>query len=192
MSLPDTPGETKLDTRQDTKIIFAGPVGSGKTTAIACLSEIPVVSTDVAASDETLARKATTTVAMDYGFITLEDGSYVHLYGTPGQDRFDFMWQILVQGGIGLVLLVDAARPDPAADMAFYLDAFRDFIRETGVVIGLTRTDLAGHDVFGQLLERLQDREEVFPILEVDAREGEDVRILVQTLLAILEAEAAA
>jgi uncharacterized protein len=184
MSLPDS--------RQDTKIIFAGPVGSGKTSAIACLSDIPVISTDVAASDETQARKATTTVAMDYGLITLEDGGYVHLYGTPGQERFDFMWQILVQGGIGLILLVDAARPDPAGDMAFYLDAFRDFIRDTGVVIGLTRTDLARQDVYGLLQDQLLGRGEVFPILEVDAREGEDVRTLVQTLLAILEAGAAA
>jgi len=178
--------------QQDTKIIFAGPVGSGKTSAIACLSDIPVISTDVAATDETQARKETTTVAMDYGFITLEDGSYVHLYGTPGQDRFDFMWQILVQGGIGLILLVDAARDDPASDMTFYLDAFKDFIEETGVVIGVTRTDLVTNDVYGALLERLMERGEVFPILEVDAREGEDVRTLVRTLLAILEAGAAA
>lgn len=173
---------------QDTKLIFAGPVGSGKTSAIACLSDIPVVSTDVAATDETRTLKETTTVAMDYGFITLEDGSYVHLYGTPGQERFDFMWQILVQGGIGLILLVDATRPDPAADMAFYLDAFKEFIAETGVVIGLTRTDLVEDDMYTPLQVRLLERNEVYPILEVDARRGDDVRMLIQTLLAILEA----
>ncbi len=173
----------------DSKIIFAGPVGSGKTSAISCLSDIPVVSTDVDASDETKARKDTTTVAMDYGFLSLEDGTLVHLYGTPGQDRFDFMWQILTEGGLGLVLLIDAARPDPAADMLFYLDAFEKFIAETGAVIGISRVDLSERDIYGLLQQSLIERGQLLPMFEVDARKDEDVNLLVQTLLAVLSAE---
>ena len=75
------------------KIIFAGPVGAGKTTAIDTISDIPVVSTEQAASDEVALRKSNTTVAMDYGVLNLDDGLRVHLYGAPGQDCFDFMWK---------------------------------------------------------------------------------------------------
>lgn len=171
------------------KIIFAGPVGSGKTTAISCLSDIPIVSTDVDATDETLERKQTTTVAMDYGFFTLEDGSYIHLYGTPGQDRFDFMWEILAEGGLGLVLLIDAQRDDPVGDMEFYLNSFEKFIASTGAVIGITRTDLGNKEVYDDLQNALITRGLIIPTLEVDAREDGDVRMLVQTLLAILQAE---
>ncbi len=168
------------------KLIFAGPVGVGKTTAISALSEIPPVCTDVAATDETLARKATTTVAMDYGFMTLEDGSQIHLYGTPGQDRFDFMWEILTRGGLGLVLLVDATSSDPAADLERYLDAFGDFIRSAGAVIGITRSDLANQDVYSAIQQRLRQRDQPLPVFEIDARRPEEVRLLIEALLAVL------
>ncbi len=70
------------------KIIFTGPVGAGKTTAISSLSDIPVLGTDEMASDMTVHRKQTTTVAMDYGLMKLDAGERIHLYGTPGQERF--------------------------------------------------------------------------------------------------------
>ena len=78
------------------KIVFAGPVGAGKTTAIKSLSDIEVVSTDASATDDVKLMKATTTVAMDYGLMRLDNGYQVRLYGTPGQKRFDFMWDIRV------------------------------------------------------------------------------------------------
>ena len=73
------------------KIIFTGPVGAGKTTAITSISDVPLIKTDEAASDMTKQRKAETTVAMDYGIMNLKDNEKIHLYGTPGQERFDFM-----------------------------------------------------------------------------------------------------
>jgi len=85
------------------KIIFAGPVGVGKTSAITAVSDIPPAATEAMATDETMAIKSNTTVAMDYGILNLDNGEKVHLYGTPGQERFSFMWDILTQGGIGLV-----------------------------------------------------------------------------------------
>ncbi len=110
------------------KIIFTGPEGAGKTTAIDLLSDISVVSTDEAASDMTIRRKATKTVVLDYGLMKLDGGERIHLYGTPGQERFDFMWGILSKGGIGLILLLDNTRADPFQDMRFFLAAFGDFI----------------------------------------------------------------
>jgi len=169
------------------KIIFTGPVGAGKTTAIAAISEVPPISTDVRCSDETQARKETTTVAMDYGYITLEDGGRVHLYGTPGQERFDYMWAILSKGGIGLVLLLDNAASDPIGDLGFYLDAFGDFIQETGAVVGVTRMDISRAVSLDEYRQKLLERGQIFPVFEVDVRQANDVKILIHALLTILQ-----
>ena len=169
------------------KIIFTGPMGAGKTTAISSISDIPPISTEVRCSDDAQLRKETTTVAMDYGYFSLDDGSRVHLYGTPGQERFDYMWTILTKGGIGLVLLLDNARPDPLADLTFYLDAFKDFIQQTGAVIGVTRMDVSNHTSLDDYRNTLFARDQIYPVFEVDARQPNDVKILIHALLAILQ-----
>ncbi|MFO1414953.1 MAG: ATP/GTP-binding protein [Burkholderiales bacterium] len=171
------------------KIVFAGPVGAGKTTAIAALSDVPPVSTDEAATDMTTTRKPKTTVALDYGIMKLADGQRIHLYGTPGQERFDFMWDILVQGGIGLVLLIDASRNAPQQDMRFFLDAFRDFVARTGVAIGITRTDLAPAFAVEDLAPVLAELGMNPPVFTVDARSRADVQTLVKALLYSLDPE---
>jgi signal recognition particle receptor subunit beta len=103
------------------KIILTGPVGAGKTTAISALSDIPVVKTGARANDAVAMRKDQTTVAMDYGVLALDGGVQLHLYGTPGQERFSFMWDILTAGGVGLVLLLDNARTDPSRTWNYFL-----------------------------------------------------------------------
>lgn len=171
------------------KIIFAGPVGAGKTTAIASISDIPVVSTEGAATDSVALRKATTTVAMDYGVLNLANGSKVHLYGAPGQDRFDFMWEILTVGGIGLVLMLDHARPDPAADLEHYLKAFEGFIERTGgaLVVGVSRVDLNPGATIEPIRNLLLDKGMNVPVFEVDARKRADVRQLLLALLSLID-----
>lgn len=169
------------------KIIFTGPMGAGKTTAIGAISEVPPISTDVRCSDEALKRKETTTVAMDYGYITLEDSTRIHLYGTPGQQRFDYMWTILTKGGIGLVLLIDNAAPNPLADLEFYLESFNDFIQQTAAVIGVTRMDVAKRHSLDEYSQRLLERGQILPVFEVDVRNANDVHILIHALLAILQ-----
>jgi len=170
------------------KIIFTGPMGAGKTTAIGAISEVSPISTEVRCSDEEgQVRKETTTVAMDYGYITLEEGARVHLYGTPGQERFDYMWTILTQGGIGLIILLDNARPEPLADLAFYLNAFHSFIQQTGVVIGITRMDVSQQLTLPDYTNKLLELGEIFPVFEIDARQPNDVKILIHALLAMLQ-----
>jgi signal recognition particle receptor subunit beta len=172
------------------KIIFAGPVGSGKTTSIGAVSDIMVVGTEAKASDEVAQRKSNTTVAMDYGILVLEDGSKVHLYGTPGQDRFDFMWEILSEGAMGIVLLIDSARPDPLGDLDHYLHAFRKPIAQSSnaVVIGVTRTELNPQlDLLDRCHERISAMKLNIPVFEVDGREREDVKQLLLALLAVIE-----
>lgn len=169
------------------KIIFTGPVGAGKTTAINTISDVPPVKTDAAASDMTKNRKASTTVAMDYGVMNLAGGEKIHLYGTPGQERFDFMWDILTVGGIGLVLLIDNTRADPFQDMKFFLDAFGKFINDTSVAIGVTQMDLSSKPTIDDYHIQLQSFGLKPPVYAVDAREKNDVSLLVQALLYSLD-----
>lgn len=169
------------------KIIFTGPVGAGKTTAIASISDEPPVRTDALASDMTQQRKSETTVAMDYGVMNLAGGEKIHLYGTPGQERFDFMWEILTVGGIGLVLLLDNTRPDPFHDMRFFIDSFKPFIDETKLVIGVTQMDLKQKPVLEDYYRQLKGKGLNPPIFEVDARTRTDISILVQSLLYSLD-----
>lgn len=169
--------------KYDNKIIFTGPVGAGKTTAIGAISDVPPVTTDAAASDMTLNRKGYTTVALDYGVLMLDDKTKVHLYGTPGQERFDFMWDILSTGGIGLILLLDNSRPNPVKDMQFFLNAFKEMLKEAPVVIGVTKTDLKSTpstETYAEILEKVGMRP---PIFEIDGRNKEDVKNLVMALL---------
>ena len=169
------------------KIIFTGPVGAGKTTAIHSISDIPPVKTDASASDMTKTRKAATTVAMDYGIMNLAGDEKIHLYGTPGQERFDFMWDILTIGGIGLVLLLDNTRADPFLDMKFFLDSFSKFITDTTVVIGVTQMDLSNNPSIADYHTHLEALGLKPPIFSVDARVKSDVSVLVQSLLYSLD-----
>lgn len=174
---------------QYNKIIFTGPVGAGKTTAIASLSDGAPIKTDARASDMTKERKSSTTVALDYGVMNLPGGEKIHLYGTPGQERFDFMWDILTTGGIGLVLLMDNTRTDPFQDLKFFVNKFREFIAQTNLVIGVTQMDLSPNpplEAYHQQMEALGFKP---PIFEVDARSREDVSILIQSLLYSLDPE---
>ncbi|MFM2054624.1 MAG: hypothetical protein RL456_2661 [Pseudomonadota bacterium] len=167
----------------DHKIIFTGPVGAGKTTAIASISDIEPIRTDENASDMTQKRKSNTTVAMDYGMIRLGPKEKVHLYGTPGQERFDFMWDILTKGGIGLVLLLDNTRPTPFEDMRFYIKAFKDFIDGTRLVIGVTQMDARATPTIDEYVRQLAELDVSAPIFEVDARQRADVSTLIEALL---------
>ena len=169
------------------KFIFTGSPGAGKTTAIGAISEIPPIRTDVLATDELSEVKNETTAAMDFGEITLDDGQVVRLYGTPGQRRFEHMWRILVQGALGLIVLVDSTRADPIDDLNIYLDNFSDFIDETGVVIGVTRTDLARDDALEPFHDCVEERGLVCPVFPADVREKDDVLMLLDALMSSLE-----
>ena len=105
------------------KIVVTGPFSAGKTTLIRTISEITVLSTEKDITDHTKSRKAETTVAMDFGRITIDRDLVLYLFGTPGQDRFDFMWEILGEGMLGYILLIDSAREDSLEEAVGILPA---------------------------------------------------------------------
>ena len=175
-------------------ILFAGPVGASKTQAIRTISDIEVVSTEAAATDDIAMFKENTTVAMDMGVLHLEGQDKVRLYGAPGQSRFDFMWDILLLQARGLVLLIDHSRPDPIADLDFYLQELLDRMgqRPLPVVVGITHMDVGASSDLGPYRDYLSRRVTptlggVTPVFEADARSSRDVRTLLMALTSMLD-----
>jgi signal recognition particle receptor subunit beta len=169
------------------KIVFTGPMGAGKTTAIGAVSEVPTVSTETLNTDFGETDKPTTTVAFDYGECKLDDGSLVRLYGTPGQSRFEFMWKALAQGAIGVVLLLDDRRDDPLDDALEFLDAFREPIAAGAAVVGLGRFGAGSAVQAAELARQIEAAGYRLPVVDVDVRRADDVRMLLQILVAQLE-----
>ncbi|HEX6833419.1 MAG TPA: ATP/GTP-binding protein [Rudaea sp.] len=170
------------------KIVFSGPMGAGKTTAIAAISDIAPVLTDVANNDHAAFDKESTTVALDYGQIALDDGVIVRLYGTPGQERFDFMRRILCQGAIGVILLIDGSRTDALASLDAYLSELLALDPAPALVIGIGRVTSPAAPVLAQAMARLERLGLTLPLFRVDVRRREDVMLLVETLVCLLEA----
>ena len=112
---------------QTLKIVITGPFSSGKTEFIQSVSEIDVVSTERKISREAERIKTQTTVAMDFGRITIDDELILYLFGTPGQRRFDFMWEILSEGMLGFIVLVDSNRPETFREARRILDTFSSY-----------------------------------------------------------------
>src|SRR5690606_18652090 len=124
---------------------------------------------------------------MDYGVMKLGEGLKVHLYGTPGQERFSFMWDIITIGGLGMVILVDNDGDDPLADLEFYVRAFDTFIKRNALVVGVTRMDTSPRPGLYSYHTRLKELGVQAPVFEVDARNRGDVSIMLQALLAMLD-----
>jgi small GTP-binding protein len=122
------------------KMVVTGPFSSGKTTFIRSVSEIDVVSTERKISSEAQRIKETTTVAMDFGRITVDDELVLYLFGTPGQKRFDFMWEILSEGMLGFIVMVDSARPETFREAKSILHTFRAYA-PTPYVVAANKQD---------------------------------------------------
>jgi len=125
---------------QTVKMVVTGPFSSGKTEFIRSISEIDVVSTERKISSEAEKIKATTTVAMDFGRITVDDDLVLYLFGTPGQKRFDFMWEILSEGMLGFVVMIDSTRPETFREARSILETFRAYA-PTPYVVAANKQD---------------------------------------------------
>lgn len=122
------------------KLVVTGPVGAGKSTFIRSVSEIAVVDTDRQATDDTAKLKPKTTVAMDFGRLQFGPDMALHLYGTPGQSRFDFMWDVLIRQAHAYLVLVPANRPAEFRN-ARLIQRFMKARSAAPMILGLTHAD---------------------------------------------------
>lgn len=127
---------------QSVKMVVTGPFASGKTEFISAVSEIDVVSTEKKLTNVAEATvKESTTVAMDFGRITVDDDLVLYLFGTPGQRRFDFMWEILSEGMLGFIIMVDSTKPETFREAKRILTTFRQY-SATPFVVAANKQDM--------------------------------------------------
>jgi signal recognition particle receptor subunit beta len=175
-----------MGTVQTVKIVVTGPFSAGKTQFIQTVSEIDVVSTERKITSESERIKERTTVAMDFGRITVDDDLVLYLFGTPGQKRFDFMWEILSEGMLGFVVLIDSVRPETFREARTILDTFRAYA-PTPYVVAANKQDL--EDAWGvddlRIALRIDSDVKLLPCV---AQDRESVRnALLELLYSILE-----
>ena len=169
------------------KILFSGPMGAGKTTAIAAVSDIPPLGTEVPNSDPSECAKETTTVALDYGELSLASGQKVKLFGAPGQDRFAFLRRSLANGALGVVVLIDNSRSDPGGDLSSQISSFQGLLAAGRVVVGIGRTHSHPMPSVEQHAAMLKALGADAPVFSVDVRQREDVLLLLDAMLCQIE-----
>jgi uncharacterized protein len=178
------------------KIIIGGGFGVGKTTAVGAISEIAPLTTEAEMTALSIGvddpgsepDKVTTTVAMDFGRVTIDDGLKLYLFGTPGQHRFGFMWNDLTLGALGAVVVVDSRRLEDC-------HAAVDYFEHAGLPLVIAVNAFDGrlaHDL-GEIRWALAVADDV-PVVAFDARVRGSVRDTLLTLLdrALLDAYRAA
>jgi uncharacterized protein len=172
------------------KIVVSGAFGAGKTTLINSISDVPVVGTEVATSGDESALKQSTTVGMEYGSYSIcdhESDITLYLYGTPGQERFQFMWEILSKGMDGCLILIDASRPETWSEARQVATYFRSLNRG---VCALVANRWAGNELTLEALRAAVGVPDSVAVLTCDLSDRQSARsVLVEILELILESE---
>ncbi len=171
-------------TTSPAKLVIAGPVGAGKTTVIRSLADGEPVSTEMPLTTGPMGDKTTTTVALDFATILLDDGMPVMLYGLPGQDHFGFMRPMLLQGAAGAIVLLDGSDPTVSEQCADWLRSIRSIDPDMALVIGVTKSDCSEAFDIREVRRTLRDSgATMVPIMTIDARDRQQAAHLVRALL---------
>lgn len=171
---------------QAVKMVVTGPFSAGKTEFISAVSEIDVVSTERKITSAAEKVKETTTVAMDFGRITVGPDLVLYLFGTPGQRRFDFMWEILSEGMLGFIVIVDSTKPETFREAKRILETFESYA-STPFVVAANKQD--AEDAWEpddlRIILRMKPDVKVLPCV---AHDKESVKnILLELLYSVLE-----
>lgn len=171
------------------KLVVTGPFNAGKTTLITTISEVAIVGTDREVTDHTQGVKNRTTVAMDFGRISFASDLSLFLFGTPGQRRFEVMWEILSEGMIGFIMLVHAGDDRSAEEAKHILDTFRQYA-DVPYVVGVTHLDEVDEspkEVFRKVRDVLDVPDDI-DIVACDTRKREDVKgLMLRILLDVMD-----
>ena len=177
-----------LDTSSDVaKLVFAGPVGTGKTTAIHSVTDSEPISSEMALSEPAMGDKTTTTVALDFSAAILDDGTPLLVYGLPGQQRFSHMRPIVLEGAFGVVIVLDGSSPDVAEQCEYWLREIRAHQAGMPMVIGITHTDAVAEFSIGPVRSAIRRCGGPVPTFTFDARDREQVAHLVRALLVTMQ-----
>lgn len=166
---------------QSVKVVITGPFNAGKTTFIKAVSEITVLSTERQVSATSGEGEGETTVAMDFGRITVSDDVVLYLFGTPGQERFSFMWETLSEGMLGFVLLVDADAPQSYEDARQMIKFFTE-MSDVPFIVAANKVMADDEEALRRVRSDLALTDDT-PLLPVDARDRDSVKSALLGLL---------
>ncbi len=166
------------------KIVVTGPFNSGKTEFVKTGSDIPVVETEKSITTEDRGIKAETTVAMDFGRVEM-NGDTIHLFGTPGQTRFNFMWEILAKEMNGFIVLVDSTDTPSFPEAAELIEQFSSFVDVPHMVVS-NKVDLDNAAALSAVSSGTRAEDDV-PVMECVATDKDSVHRVVRAMLDLLK-----
>lgn len=168
------------------RLLITGSPGAGKSSAVRSLSDIEPMVSNIYQNAPHLAPEGADTVMLDYGEIALDSDRKLEIYATPGQRRFQFMWNTLSKKAMGLIIMLDNRRPNPVSDMHIYLENFEGLIDPRSIIVAVNYFDVPGGPPLEDFARSFKNKGWLAPVLPIDPRQRDESFYLLSTLLTSL------
>lgn len=175
--------ETTMSDEGAAKLVLTGPVGAGKTTVIRSITNHEPISTEMPMSEGATGDKTTTTVALDFSSVVLDDGTPLLVYGVPGQERFAFMRPIILRDAFGVAVILNGSDGDVADQCEYWLKEVLAADDAMPVVIGITHTDQLPSFSIAPIRDAMRRCGAMVPTFTLDARDRAQAMHLMRALL---------